>query len=252
MKKRALPLYHFTSATSTNDLVREFLADDPMALVIADEQTGGRGRHGKQWVGNRGQNVYCSLGVRQNKALSPAQSASYQAIGATAVADALRRIAPHIVFCIKYPNDVLALCPDGIPRKISGVLVEHDYVGAVVQSTVLGIGVNVRQTEFPQELAPNATSLALLGVEADVSEVAEILTEKLTACLTEPGVMQRWRDELGIEGKRVTLHEGREAFIVQKVLDDGTLLADTGLGSVIIYTGDNFRYEVNCRPALHA
>ncbi|GAB1429660.1 biotin--[acetyl-CoA-carboxylase] ligase [Ignavibacteria bacterium] len=241
-----IPIFHFTAVESTNDSARNLLVGEDCVIVAADEQTKGRGRHGKIWSGTRGKNLYCSLGIRQFRNLTAQEAASYQAIGALAVADALRNIAPSNTFCIKYPNDVMALCPDGITRKISGILVEHDYIGAVTQTTIVGIGINVEQTEFPPEIAQSAVSLAILGCKTDVSDVFDALCESLNSRLSDKDIMENWRREMRIEGKRLTLRDGKESYTVQQILDDGSLLVDAGHENKIIYTGDSFRYDIDC------
>lgn len=241
-----IPVFHFSTVESTNDLARELLVNEPIVAVVADEQTQGRGRHGKQWIGERGENLYCSIGILQNRALTPIESASYQAKGAIAVAETLRGIAPHIKFCLKYPNDIVVKGSDGVVRKISGILVEHDYIGSIVQHTIIGIGINNAQTEFPGLAQDVVTSLGLLGVEIPNWELMEILQRNIVKRLKTHNIIEEWRRELNIEGKRLTLHGGKEAFTVRGVLDDGTLLADTGGGNVIIYTGDSFRYDIDC------
>lgn len=245
-KDAQIPIFHFSTVESTNDIARELLANEPIVVVVADEQTRGRGRHGKQWVGERGENLYCSIGIVQNRALTPAESASYQAKGALAVAETLRGIAPHIKFCLKYPNDIVVKGEDGLVRKISGILVEHDYLGSIVQHTIIGIGINNAQKEFPALAKDIATSLGQLGVEISNWELMDLLQRNIARRLHAHNIIEEWRRELNIEGKRLTLHAGKEAFTVRSVLDDGTLLADAGGGNVIIYTGDSFRYDIDC------
>lgn len=243
---RQIPIFHFTAVESTNDVARDLLANEEYVIVVADEQTKGRGRHGKIWSGERNQNLYCSLGIRQNRTLTAQEAASYQAVGALAVADALRASAPSNIFCIKYPNDVMALCADSIARKISGILVEHDYIGPITQTTIIGVGINIAQIEFPPEIAMTAVSLASLGCKADVSDIFDILYNSFARRLSDENIMENWRRELRIEGKQLTLRDGKESLVVQKVLDDGSLLVDAGYENIIIYTGDTFRYDIDC------
>lgn len=244
--QRQIPIFHFTAVESTNDSARELLVNEEYVMVTADEQTKGRGRHGKIWSGIRGKNLYCSLGIRQFRHLTAQEAASYQAIGALAAADALRAVAPSNIFCIKYPNDVMASGDNGTARKISGILVEHDYIGTITQTTIIGIGINVEQTEFPDEMAQSAISLAMLGCKVGVSDIFDVLYASLSSRLNDENIMRNWRRELRIEGKRLTLRDGKESYTVQQILDDGSLLVDAGHENKIIYTGDSFRYDIDC------
>ncbi len=240
-----VPIFHFTTVTSTNDIARELLAQEDIVVVYADEQTHGRGRHGKIWNSERRKNLYYSLGIRQNKMLTAHETASYQAVGGMAAIDALRKILPDKQFRVKYPNDIMVKMDDASIKKISGILVEHDYLGSIVQSTIIGIGINIEQTIFDSDLQNKATSLAILGCSAFVQDVFDIVHEKIINRLNDKNIMDVWRQELNIEGKLLTMRDGKETFTIQKVLDDGTLLADTGDNCIIISSGESYQYKLD-------
>ena len=146
-----------TAIDSTNaDALRWAAQGAPEgALIGADHQRAGRGRHGRRWIDAPGQNLLVSLVLRPT--LAPDQLGLIPLAAGVAVAEALERtlsLAPQL----KWPNDVLLG-----ERKVGGLLLEghlppRNGHGATL---VLGLGLNVKQTHFPAELARSATSLAL-------------------------------------------------------------------------------------------
>ena len=122
------------------------------AIVLAEEQTAGRGRLGHCWYSERSTGIYCSLILRPKMptALSPVLTLA----ASLAVGDALSELT-HRPADLRWPNDVLL---EG--RKCSGILLEMTSEAERVRHLVLGIGINVNQQAFPQELAGEAGSLA--------------------------------------------------------------------------------------------
>lgn len=126
------------------------------ALAGAEHQTAGRGRYGRPWADAPGQSLLLSLVLRpslphDNLGLIPLAAG-------VAVAEALSCWVAPLVPSLKWPNDVLLR-----GRKVAGLLLEgHLSAGGDAGPTlVLGLGLNVNQTTFPDELEPRATSLAL-------------------------------------------------------------------------------------------
>lgn len=144
-------------------------------VYVALEQTAGRGRLDHRWLSAPGENLTLSA-VLDVSRLDVAAAATLPLAVGLAVAAALERLAPGLDFRVKWPNDVLVGW-----RKICGVLCERR--GNLV---IAGIGVNVRQREFPDEIAFRATSLAQQGIEVSLDEVERALLEELG------GVYDRW------------------------------------------------------------
>jgi BirA family biotin operon repressor/biotin-[acetyl-CoA-carboxylase] ligase len=168
---------YYPCAGSTMDLAaaEAEVPDAEGLLVIADTQTGGRGRRGRTWVSPGGVGLYVSLLLRPP--VAPAVDGTPSAVGLLTIAAGVA-VAEGIAAAtglhpsLKWPNDVVH---DG--RKIAGVLAEGHAIGTSGQAVVLGLGVNVRATTYPPELAAIATSVeAATGRRADRGEVlAEIL-----------------------------------------------------------------------------
>jgi BirA family biotin operon repressor/biotin-[acetyl-CoA-carboxylase] ligase len=152
------------SIGSTNDRARELLAEvgGDGSVVVADEQTAGRGRRGRTWESPAGQNLYLSVAVAP--AVRAAEAWRLGLATALAVADACDVVAP---VALKWPND---LVDARAGRKLGGLLIETVTEGDRLRGAVLGIGINVnwRRSEMPAGLRELATSLAdLAGADAD-------------------------------------------------------------------------------------
>lgn len=153
------PVVALASASSTNDLALEAERNGAPsgATFLAWRQTAGRGRRGNAWWAPAGDNLTCSVLLRPE--LEAGHMNSLPLIVGLAVrelvADRLASVFPQPAILVKWPNDVWVGT-----RKIAGILVESRLRGAVVSAAVLGIGLNVRTLDFPEELMAQATSLA--------------------------------------------------------------------------------------------
>lgn len=217
------PHRHFSECASTNDIARAWAADtdNPAphgALVTADFQTRGRGRRGRQWQAARGESVLMSAVVRP--ALAPSDTWQLAFVAALAVSDALSAYVPHLA--LKWPNDVLA---GG--NKAAGVLVETVQLPERGWVAIVGIGVNVGQTQFDPAVAYAAppTSLLMAGGEAPpvpalVQQIAQALEARL-AQLTQTGwaaVRADWQARMAQD---VVLQRGAERGLLVDLEADG-------------------------------
>lgn len=128
------------------------------ALVVAEHQTAGRGRHGRRWTDAPGSSLMLSLVLRP-AVLTPALPTDRLGLvslaAGLAVCEAIEAVAPALSPRLKWPNDVL------LGRaKLAGVISEVTWT-AGVPTVVLGVGINVEQTQFPPSLTARATSLHL-------------------------------------------------------------------------------------------
>jgi len=141
---------------STNLRARQ-MADKPdegVSLIVAECQTAGRGRHGKQWLSNNKQGLWFSLLLRPQ-----AESADLSRITlftGLCVAEALDELGSAVG--IKWPNDIIAVKSG---RKLGGILTEITIEENTVTALVIGIGLNIAQNRFADELSAIATSLRL-------------------------------------------------------------------------------------------
>jgi BirA family biotin operon repressor/biotin-[acetyl-CoA-carboxylase] ligase len=122
-------------------------------LVSANEQTAGRGRFGRQWRSDAGAGLYFSLVLRP--AVAPAASAALTLACGLGVARGIGDAA-GVICDIRWPNDVMLA-----EKKLAGILVEMHAEGGRLRHAVAGVGVNVNQEAFPEDLAGTATSLRI-------------------------------------------------------------------------------------------
>ncbi len=147
------------------------------ALFVADQQRAGRGRLGRTWHSPPGQNLYFSLLLRPRTEAS--SLASMTLVVGLAVAEAVGRFLPAGLVGIKWPNDVVI---GG--RKLAGILVEASTTRGRVDHVVVGVGLNVLQTQFAPEIEEIATSIEReAGVGPGRLEVLGAVLERLDARL---------------------------------------------------------------------
>ena len=150
-------IFYYPSIGSTNERALELAAagEPEGGLVVAEEQTEGRGRRDRSWASSPSLGIYASLILRP--AIPAPRAPLLTFMAAIATADALNEI-PGLKARIKWPNDVTVS-----GRKIAGVLGEVRGSDPEVREMVVGIGVNVhhRESDFPPELVARATSVRL-------------------------------------------------------------------------------------------
>lgn len=141
--------------TSTNDELRALAAAGAASgtVLVAEEQTGGRGRRGRSWYSPPGLGLYLSILLRDGQ--GPRGATRWTIAAALATCEACRRISGREVL-IEWPNDLVL---EG--RKIAGILAETRSSGQHLSDLVLGVGVNVhhRDDEFPPDLRGAAIAL---------------------------------------------------------------------------------------------
>ena len=191
----------FDRVTSTNDVVRVWLAEGTpeISLAVADEQTAGRGREGRRWLAPPGSALLLSLGFRPSW-LDPERVWRLAAVVSLAMADAAEEVAglPAGAIRLKWPND-LVIELDGEPavaldvpadvpadvRKVAGVLGETDGLGTADPHVVVGLGINADWSapDFPADLAASMTSLreASRGHRIDVAILLDAFLRRLEA-----------------------------------------------------------------------
>jgi BirA family biotin operon repressor/biotin-[acetyl-CoA-carboxylase] ligase len=163
----------FDRVGSTNDVVADWLAAGTaeVCLAVAEEQTAGRGRSGRTWIGPRGAALLLSLGFRPTW-LQPDRTWRLAAVVSLAMADAAEAVAglPERAIQLKWPNDLVAET-DGLPvRKLAGVLGETQGLGTDDPRVVLGVGMNTNwaAADFPVDLLDSMTSLREVSADRNV------------------------------------------------------------------------------------
>ncbi len=243
-------LRFFPTIHSTNTLaIQEAEAGAPEGMVyFADEQTAGRGRGAHQWQSPSGSGLYVSALLRPR--IAPADVLWLSLAAGLAVRAAVAQVT-SIEADLRWPNDLLFG-----PRKVCGILTELNAEVTRVRHLVIGIGINVHQESFPEELRSQATSLYLESgkhwprQELLAALLANLLRE-ITNLTTAPKLDQATRGILDrleassswIRGKRVRVDEGggyrRPSYMgVTAGLDPrGFLLVQTGDGLQTVLSG---------------
>jgi BirA family biotin operon repressor/biotin-[acetyl-CoA-carboxylase] ligase len=209
-------------------------------LVVAEKQTSGRGRRSRDWHSPGHEGIYASFILRP--AMSPFDAPKVNALAAVALAEGLLSLT-NLGVRIKWPNDILI---NG--RKAAGILTEIASEMDSVNYLVIGIGVNVNMTCFPEHLKDRATSLLIETGEpfSRVKLLQEILRQedkwyRLFRTAGFSPVLRRWRSLTDMVGRRVKAYRmgGTFSGAVQGIGPDGVLvLKDSDGRSVKIYSGD--------------
>ncbi len=218
---------YFESVDSTNSVAHR-LADAGAAegtVVIAETQTKGRGRLGRNWVSPAFRNLYASVVLRPliGAALAP----QVGLVVGVAVAETVRQWAPGAG--IKWPNDVLI---DG--RKVAGTLPEMEVVDGHVRYVIAGIGVNLNSPpeDFPPEVRDIAVALRT-AVGAPIDRTAftirllSQLQERYDQFLSDgfAAVRPLWQRLSCLAGRQVCIDDGTRQYtgVVVGLADDGAL-----------------------------
>lgn len=228
---------------STNEDAKKMAAEGAAegTVIVAGCQDAGKGRRGRNWVSPPGTNLYFTLLLKPD--FSPDKASMLTLVMALSVAQALEREA-KICPGIKWPNDIVH---NG--KKLCGILTEMTLDSGVIGGVVIGVGINVSQTDFPEELQSTATSLKLEG--AVVPERMQLLNcileyfdknyEIYLQRLNLSGLRESYEGYLVNRGKEVRVldpageYEGRALGINES----GELLVETANGSVQkVYAGE--------------
>ena len=207
-------IFHFFKTDSTNRVAMElgYAGEPEGTVVIAEQQTAGRGRAGRSWHSERGTGLYFTLLLRPK--LAPVQAPLLTMIAGLS-AHAAIRAQTGLAVDLKWPNDVVI---GG--KKLGGILTEMYAEPSQIRFVIVGVGINVNQEEFPAELSSIATSLrAETGKTHSRSELLlrllrEFETDYNRFLADGPAsVTQAFQNASSYaQGKRVRVTSGKETF----------------------------------------
>lgn len=235
-------ILYYEKTDSTNTLAKK-LADKGAAegtVVVAEEQTGGRGRLSRTFLSPYAQGLWFSLILRP--VFPPVEVSKMTLVAAVAITRALRNMG--LAECgIKWPNDILVR---GL--KLVGILTELNASAEQINYLVMGIGINTSMTEetLPQELKGTTTSFAMEHVPVHRDALlAEVLYE-LEQCYNEvkekgfSSVLAEWKTLSCMLGQDVCVAEANRSYVGVAVdLDEnGNLLVQTENGMEKVLAGD--------------
>lgn len=235
-------LHHYYKIGSTNSSAMAAASEGAPhgSVFLAEEQTAGRGRGANSWQSPRSTGIYCSVVLRP--ALPPSDILVLSLSAGLAVHSAIQQIDSRIQPDLKWPNDILI---NG--NKVCGILTEMNAEATRVRYIVVGIGINVNQASFPQDLA--ATSLRLVtGSEWSRVDLAAALLKSLDReykHLTEDpdaraSILQRFTENSSwVSGKKIRIEENGAAFegTTEGLDPRGFLQVRTAHGLQIVLSG---------------
>ena len=242
--------FFFDCLDSTNNYAKRIAAEDAEegTVIVADSQSGGRGRLGRKWASPPGTGIYMSVILKP--VLPPEEVQIITLAASVAVVSAFDRLA-GIRAGIKWPNDVLL---DG--KKVCGILTEMNSEMERVNFIVLGIGVNFSsgQEEFPPEFAGRATSLQAYADQCGIDMKGAGRLEIIRAVLKEldgiyrlvlkkkhKEIIQKWKEYAVTIGRDVRIISGETEYaaFAEDVTEDGKLVVRCDDGSVrLVQSGE--------------
>ena len=237
-------LHHYYSIGSTNTAAMEAAhAGAPEGSVfLSEEQTAGRGRADHTWHSAQSTGIYCSVILRPS--IPPSEVLILSLAAGIAVCDAVKEIVPEVALDLKWPNDLLIQ-----RKKVCGILTEMNAEATRVRHIVVGIGLNVNQASFPDELKELATSLRIeTGTEWSRVELCAALLKSLDrgyrALLEKPdahaSILRRFEEKSSlVRGRRIHVDADGGYECVTEGLDArGFLQVRTDRGLRVVLSGD--------------
>jgi BirA family biotin operon repressor/biotin-[acetyl-CoA-carboxylase] ligase len=233
--------YYRVGSTSTEAMLAASRGEPEGTVFLAEQQTAGRGRGANQWHSVQSDGIYCSVILRPS--LPPSEILPLSLAAGLAVRAAVQEIDSRVEPDLKWPNDVLI---DG--KKFCGILIEMNAEVTRVRHLVVGVGINVNQTSFPEELGSTATSLRLAtGTEWSRLELCAALLKSLdreyramlTGAAARQSILQRFQQHSSwLHGKPVRIEEGGTFEGITEGLDSaGFLRVRTSEGLRTVLSG---------------
>jgi BirA family transcriptional regulator, biotin operon repressor / biotin---[acetyl-CoA-carboxylase] ligase len=236
---------------STNNWIKENGQDlQTGSVVLAEEQTTGKGQQNKSWISKAGLNLTFSVLLRPG---NPQKMHTLPMTAALNCADVLQHYAPQKI-CIKWPNDLYC---NGL--KIGGILVESSFSGNSVEKVILGIGININQTDVGDSVPGAAAmlqfrpSLGSLDREEILARLLNQLEEVLTIWENRPEILRREvnRRLIGY-GCYGTLFSGTQkvsgTFKFMGTNSDGYPVFLSSEADIITFKSEQVRFEPNLLP----
>lgn len=209
-------------------------------LVVADAQDAGRGRRGRAWDSVGGTSIYMTLLLKPD--IDSANASMLTLVAAMAVAEGIHRVT-GLDAKIKWPNDIVI---NG--KKVCGILTEMSAQMDYVNHIVIGIGINVHNDAFPEEIARTATSLLMeSGKHYNRGELIEAVWETFEEyyevyLVTQDlsGLRNSYDALLVNRGQRVRVLDPKEPFegVAQGITDRGELVVDTWESRRLVSSGE--------------
>ncbi|TCO71336.1 biotin--[acetyl-CoA-carboxylase] ligase [Marinisporobacter balticus] len=231
-------IYHFESIDSTNTIAKKLATEGAIegTIIIAEEQSGARGRLGRNWVSPNGTGIWMSMILRPN--IEPMEATKITQITAAAVALAIKKVTGCDVG-IKWPNDIIIN-----KKKVCGILTEMSAELNCVNYIIVGIGINVNMNllDFPEEIRPIATSIkSCVGESVSRKKIVTEILHKFEELYLDFVVHKNIEKSMNIckkysvtLGNQVKIKNRNKEIIAQAIdlTEDGQLLIKNELGEI--------------------
>lgn len=235
-------IQYFESLDSTNTRAKK-LAEEGFGhgtLIVADEQTDGRGRRGRSWEAPKGMSIYMSLILKPQ--IEPENASMLTLVSAMAAADGIEKVT-GLDCQIKWPNDIVIH-----GKKVCGILTEMSTQIDYINYIVIGIGINVQNETFPEEIQEMATSLYLeSGKKQNRAAIIEAVWEafeRYYAIYLETqdmhGLVTEYNEKLANMQKQVRVLDPKEPFEgkAMGITPKGELIVDTWEARKLVSSGE--------------
>jgi BirA family biotin operon repressor/biotin-[acetyl-CoA-carboxylase] ligase len=235
-------LVSFETLPSTNDHLKELSLSGNVeegTVILALNQTRGRGQMDREWNSEPGKNITLSLFLKPADLKAPEAFLLSKSIAISVYETILRFTKSKGEVSIKWPNDILV---NG--KKIAGILIENSILGDQVKSSIVGIGININQVEFSNT---KATSLTLAcGDKFDVIDIVDILIREIKNQYHL--LIQKEYEELN-QAYFERLHKPSDlnifsingiesGYTIRNIHDDGSILLEAGGTEKAYYYGE--------------
>lgn len=235
-------IYYFDSIDSTNTKAKELAEEGHPSgtLVVADRQTAGKGRRGRSWESPSGIGIFMTLMLKPE--INPNHASMLTLVAAMATTRAIRRVT-GVPAMIKWPNDIVM---NG--KKVCGILTEMSAQFDYINHIVIGIGINVHNEDFPEEIAQTASSIYLESgqhihraslIEAFLEEFEDVYAEYLKTEDME-GLQKEYDAMLVNRGRQVRVLDPKEPFEgkAMGITKKGELIVDTWESRKLVSSGE--------------
>lgn len=235
-------IYYFDSIDSTNTKAKELAEEGHPSgtLVVADRQTAGKGRRGRSWESPTGIGIFMTLMLKPE--INPNNASMLTLVAAMATTRAIRRVT-GVPAMIKWPNDIVM---NG--KKVCGILTEMSAQFDYINHIVIGIGINVHNEDFSEEIAKTASSLYLESgqhihraslIEAFLEEFEDVYAEYLKTEDME-GLQKEYDAMLVNRGRQVRVLDPKEPFEgkAMGITKKGELIVDTWESRKLVSSGE--------------
>lgn len=209
--------------------------------ITARSQYSGKGQRGRKWADSPNKSLLMSMVLTPRLPISG--QFAFSASVATAIANILQKLLHGCTVYVKWPNDIIIN-----DKKAGGILIENALRGNMWTHSIVGLGLNVLQSHFPQEL-PDATSLRIAtGEEYDIESIRDQVRSALLALSARPSsipdILEQYNEVLYKRGQlqKFGTEEGTWNATVIQAHEDGTLEVLTEDSRIAFYTHGDVKW----------